>query len=67
VLTRTVTALIAAGRADEAAQLADDAVAAGEGGGMSSSVDVLKYLSAWAKGPQAYYHFRVSLKPTHDY
>ncbi|WP_285031071.1 hypothetical protein [Mycolicibacterium sp. lyk4-40-TYG-92] len=67
VLTRAVTALIAAGRADEAAQLADDAIAAGEGGGMSSSVDVLKYLSAWAKGPQAYYDFRVGLKPTHDY
>ena len=29
--------------------------------------DVLKYLSAWAKGPQAYSDFRVSLKPTHDY
>jgi len=66
-LTRTVTALIAAGRAGEAARVADQAVAAGESGGMSSAVDVLKYLSAWAKGPQAYYDFRVSLKPTHDY
>ncbi|WP_225433654.1 hypothetical protein [Mycolicibacterium mucogenicum] len=66
-LTRTVTALIAAGRAEEAAQMADQAIAAGESGGMSSTVDVLKYLSAWAKGPQAYYDFRVSLKPTHDY
>lgn len=66
-LTRTVTALIAAGSGDQAAQLADRAIAAGESGGMSSSVDVLEYLSAWAKGPQAYYDFRVSLKPTHDY
>jgi hypothetical protein len=66
-LTRTVTALIAAGRGDEAARVADEAIARGEGGGMSSEVDVLKYLSAWAKGPQAYYDFRVSLKPTHDY
>ncbi|WP_135356661.1 hypothetical protein [Mycolicibacterium sp. NCC-Tsukiji] len=66
-LTRTVTALIAAGRAEEAAQMADQAIAAGESGGMSSTVDVLKYLSAWAKGPQAYSDFRVSLKPTHDY
>ena len=66
-VTRRVTALIAAGRADEAARVADEAVARGEGGGMSSTVDVLKYLSAWAKGPQAYADFRVSLKPTHDY
>lgn len=66
-LTRKVTALIAAGRGDEAATVADDAIARGEGGGMSSEVDVLKYLSAWAKGPQAYYDFRVSLRPTHDY
>lgn len=67
VLTRTVTALIAAGRGDDAARVADEAIAAGESGGMSSRVDVLKYLSAWAKGPQAYYDFRMSLKPTHDY
>lgn len=66
-LTRTVTALIAAGRADEAAWVADEASSAGESGGMSSTVDVLEYLSAWAKGPQAYSDFRVSLKPTHDY
>lgn len=66
-LTRTVTALIAAGRGDEAARVADEALAAGEGGGMSSSVDVLEYLSAWAKGPQAYHDFKVSLQPTHDY
>lgn len=66
-LTRTVTALIAAGRGVEAARVADEAVAAGESGGMSSTVDVLKYLSAWAKGPQAYYDFWMSLKPTHDY
>jgi len=34
---------------------------------MSSSVDVLEYLSAWAKGPEAYHDFKVSLQPTHDY
>ena len=66
-LTRTVTTLIAAGRADEAARVADEAISAGENGGMSSTVDVLKYLSAWAKGPQAYSDFQVSLNPTHDY
>ena len=66
-LTRTVTALIAAGRGDDAAQIADEAIARGESGGMSSTVDVLKYLAAYAKGPEAYAAFTDSLTPTHDY
>jgi hypothetical protein len=66
-LTRTVTALIAAGRSVDAARIADDAVARGERGGMSSTVDVLKYLAAYAKGPAAYAAFTASLTPTHDY
>ncbi|BDY27117.1 hypothetical protein MMAG44476_20332 [Mycolicibacterium mageritense DSM 44476 = CIP 104973] len=66
-LTRTVTALIAAGRNADAARMADDAVARGERGGMSSTVDVLKYLAAYAKGPEAYAAFTASLTPTHDY
>ncbi|MFV8174957.1 hypothetical protein [Mycolicibacterium peregrinum] len=66
-LTRTVTALIAAGRNADAAGLADEAIARGERGGMSSTVDVLKYLAAYAKGPAAYAAFTDSLTPTHDY
>ncbi|CAM3792723.1 hypothetical protein MYFR107205_26845 [Mycolicibacterium frederiksbergense] len=66
-LTRTVTALIAAGRNADAARIADEAVARGERGGMSSTVDVLKYLAAYAKGPAAYAAFTESLTPTHDY
>lgn len=66
-LTRRVTALIAAGRSDEAAQIADDAIARGDSGGMSSEVDVLKYLAAYARGPVAYAEFTDSLTPTHDY
>lgn len=66
-LTRTVTALIAAGRATDAARIADDAVTRGERGGMSSTVDVLKYLAAYAKGPAAYAALTASLTPTHDY
>lgn len=61
-----VAALIAAGRASEAARLADDAIAGGKRGTMASTVDVLKYLSAYAKGPDAYAAFRQSLEPTHD-
>lgn len=66
-LTRTVTALIAAGRNTAAARIADEAIARGERGGMSSTVDVLKYLAAYAKGPAAYAEFTASLIPTHDY
>ncbi len=66
-LTRTVTALIATGRTDEAAKIADEAIARGDSGGMSSKVDVLKYLAAYAKGPVAYAAFTDSLTPTHDY
>ncbi|MGV0676754.1 hypothetical protein ABQE62_11175 [Mycolicibacterium fortuitum] len=66
-LTRTITALIAAGRNADAARTADEAIARGERGGMSSTVDVLKYLAAYAKGPEAYAAFTASLTPTHDY
>ncbi|QRY46140.1 hypothetical protein JVX93_04455 [Mycolicibacterium boenickei] len=66
-LTRTVTALIAAGRTPDAARMADTAIARGERGEMSSAVDVLKYLAAYAKGPAAYAEFTTSLIPTHDY
>lgn len=34
---------------------------------MFSTVDVLEYLAAYAKGPQAYAAFIESLAPTHDY
>lgn len=66
-VTRRVTALMASDRAAEAAAVADDAIATGESGGMSSTVDVLKYLSAYAKGPQAFSALMASLVPTHDY
>ncbi len=66
-LTRLITALIAAGHNEDAARVADEAIARGEQGPMSSTVDVLKYLAAFAKGPQAYAAFRASLVPTHDY
>ncbi len=66
-LVRTVTALIAAGRTTDAARAADEAIARGERGSMSSTVDVLKYLAAYAKGPAAYAAFTASLTPTHDY
>ncbi|MBZ2196567.1 hypothetical protein [Occultella gossypii] len=65
-LVRTITALIAADRAADAARIADDATARGERGPMSSTVDVLKYLSAYAKGPDAYATFTASLSPTHN-
>jgi hypothetical protein len=66
-ITRTVTALIAAGRGDDAARVAEEAIARGESGSMSSTVDVLKYLAAYAKGPRSYAEFTASLIPTHDY
>lgn len=66
-LTRMTASLIAAGRNAEAAQFADEALARGESGSMSSTVDVLKYLSAYAKGPETFSEFRRSLAPTHDY
>lgn len=66
-LTRTVTALIAADLPIDGARIADEAIAAGESGEMSSTVDVLKYLAAYAKGPRAYSAFRDTLIPTHDY
>ncbi|WP_134071413.1 hypothetical protein [Mycobacteroides salmoniphilum] len=65
--TRMITALMAAGRNADAARMADEAIASGESGGMSSTVDVLKYLAAYAKGPESYSEFRASLLPTHDY
>lgn len=65
--TRLVTALIAAGRGADAARTADEAIAAGQTGSMLRTVDVLKYLAAYAKGPQAYADFHTSLIPTHDY
>ncbi|MDN5726180.1 MAG: hypothetical protein L0G99_09660, partial [Propionibacteriales bacterium] len=45
--------------------VADEALARGERGPMSSTVDVLQYLSAYAKGPDAYAEFSASLVPTH--
>jgi hypothetical protein len=66
-LTRTITALIAAGRTADAGRMADEAISRGEQGSMSSTVDVLKYLAAYAKGPAAYAAFTASLIPTHDY
>lgn len=66
-LTRMTTSLMAAGRPAEAARLADEAIGTGESGGMSSTTDVLNYLSAYAKGPQAFSDFKASLVPTHDY
>ncbi|CAM3527913.1 hypothetical protein OCAE111667_14135 [Occultella aeris] len=65
-LVRTIAALIAADRAADAARIADEATARGERGPMSSTVDVLKYLSAYAKGPEAYAAFTASLTPTHN-
>lgn len=65
--TRLVTALIAAGRNADAARIADDAIARGERGAMSRTVDVLEYLAAYAKGPREYAAFTTSLAPTHDY
>lgn len=65
-LVRTITALIAADRAADAARVADDAIARGESGPMSSTVDVLKYLLAYANGPAVYAAFTESLVPTHD-
>lgn len=65
--TRMITALMAAGRNADAARLADEAIARGESGEMSSTVDVLKYLAAYAKGPEAYSAFQTSLISTHDY
>jgi hypothetical protein len=63
---REITTLIAAGRAEEAAATADAALAAGEHQGMSSSAGVYEYLSAYAKGPDAWTAFMASLVPTHD-
>lgn len=66
-VTRLVTALMAAGRSEDAAQLAQQAIDAGESGSMFGKVDVLKYLAAYAEGPQAYAEFQATLAPTHDY
>lgn len=65
-LPLTITALIAAGRGEEAASLAEQAISRGEHSGMSSTVDSLKHLSAYAKGPLAYAAFAESLIPTHE-
>jgi hypothetical protein len=61
-----LTALIAAGRADQAAELGAAMIARGEKGRMSGTVDVLKYLTAYAAGPRAYNEFCASLTPTHE-
>lgn len=65
-LPLTITSLMAAGRSEEAALLADEAISRGQSSGMSSTVDALQYLSAYAKGPQAYAAFTQSLIPTHS-
>lgn len=65
-LVRQVTSQLAAERQHIAARIADNAIARGERGGMSSTVDVLHYLSAFAKGPDAFSKFQASLVPTHD-
>ncbi len=64
-LVRTITALIAAGRCEEAKVMAESAIAQGESGLMSSRVDVLHHLAAHASGPEAFADFRRSLEPTH--
>lgn len=64
-LTRGVAALIAADRPDDAVRTVDEALARGESGSMASTVDVLQYLRAYAKGPDNYAAFRASLIPTH--
>ncbi|MFX4272541.1 hypothetical protein ACQBAR_05105 [Propionibacteriaceae bacterium Y1685] len=65
-LVRMITALIADDRGAEAARLADEAIARGESGHMSARADVLKYLSAYAKGSRAHADFIASLEPTHN-
>ncbi|MGD7788322.1 hypothetical protein ACQCX2_08350 [Propionibacteriaceae bacterium Y1700] len=65
-LVSLITALIADGRGAEAARLADEAIARGESGHMSSRADVLKYLSAYAQGSQVHADFIASLEPTHN-
>lgn len=65
-LVPTITALIAAERTADAARVADDAIARGASGLMSSRTDVLKYLAAYARGPETYAAFTESLVPTHD-
>lgn len=65
-LVPRITALIAADRASDAARLADEAIARGESGLMSSKVSAYKYLSAYAKGPEGYRAFTASLAPTHN-
>lgn len=64
-LVLLITALLAADRRADAARVADEAIARGETGSMSSVVDVLKYLAAYARGPEAYAAFEASLVPTH--
>lgn len=64
-ILQSVTALIAADRSEEAARLAEEATSRGQRGPMSAEVDVLKYLAAYARGPEAYAAFTASLAPTH--
>jgi hypothetical protein len=64
-LLREITTLIAVGETARAASLADDALARGVSGGMSSGADVFELLSAYAKGADAYAALMVSLTPTH--
>jgi hypothetical protein len=63
---REITTLIAAGLTEEAAATADAEVAAGEHGPMWSEAGVFEYLSAYARGPEAWTAFMASLVPTHD-
>ena len=63
---REIATLIAAGHLDEAAGLAEAALAAGERGTMSDGADVFEYLSAYARGPETWQALRRSLIPTHD-
>lgn len=63
---REIATLLAAGMSEEAAAMADTALAAGEHGPMSSNANVYEYLSAFAKGQKAWDAFQASLVPTHD-
>lgn len=66
-LERRITALIGAGDDATAAAVAAEALARGAHGSMVSTVDVLKYLHAYARGAEAYAALTASLVPTHEY
>lgn len=67
MLVRKITSLVAADRAAEGISVAAEAIERGERGLMSSKVDVLHYLHAYARGPQSHEAFLASLLPTHEY